>query len=265
MAGAILITRYSPLEYPPEHRAVIIVPPLAEEMNKSRRMMALQARALAAEGIDVLIVDLYGTGESEGYFEQARWEIWHKDIGIAASWLKKQGATRISALGLRLGALLAMDFGRRWQNQFERVVLWQPVLNGAASLTQFLRLRVAAGMMDSSRAKESTRELREKLRRGDSVEVAGYQLSPQLFRSIEELQLVLLGSPSSPPIHWLEVVSAQGSPLPLVSRRMLELWQKNGVPVSATGVVGESFWATPEITIAPELIEATTPIFSSQP
>jgi hypothetical protein len=120
-------------------------------------------------------------------------------------------------------------------------------------------------MMDSNRAKESTRELREKLRTGDAVEVAGYQLSPQLFRSIEELQLVSLGSPSSPTIHWLEVVSTKGSPLPLANQRVFEMWRKSGVPVSITSVVGEAFWATPEITVAPELIHATTSIFSSEP
>jgi exosortase A-associated hydrolase 2 len=228
-------------------------------------MMALQARALAAEGIEVLLVDLYGTGESGGDFEQARWEIWYDDIETAANWLHKRGITRISVLGLRLGALLAMDFSRRWQGRLQRIVMWQPVLDGAAALTQFLRLRVAAGMMDSNRAKESTRELREKLRTGDAVEVAGYQLSPQLFRSIEELQLVSLGSPSSSTIHWLEVVSTKGSPLPLANQRVFEMWRKSGVPVSITSVVGEAFWATPEITVAPELIHATTSIFSSEP
>jgi exosortase A-associated hydrolase 2 len=248
-AGKLFIVHYSPLEYLSSHRAVIIFPPFAEEMNKSRRMMTLQARALAAEGMQVLTVDLYGTGESEGQFQQARWEVWHKDIEIAAIWLHKQGVTRISALGLRLGALLALDFSRQWQGQFERIVLWQPVLDGAAALTQFLRLRLAAGMMDSSWEKESTQDLRESLCSGTYLEVAGYRLSPQLFRT---------------PIHWLEVVSAEGSPLPLGSERALEMWRKTGVPVSTASVRGEPFWVTPEITVAPELIHATTAIFSSQ-
>jgi exosortase A-associated hydrolase 2 len=263
-AGKLFIIHYSPLEYPSSRRAVIIFPPFAEEMNKSRRMMALQARALAAEGMQVLMVDLYGTGESAGDFEQARWEIWREDIEVAASWLEKQGVTRFSALGLRLGALLAMDFNRRWGDRFERIVLWQPVQNGAAVLTQFLRTRWAASMLDSAREAESTQDLRQKLRRGDSVEVAGYQLSPQLFRSIEELQLVPLANPGSPPIYWLEVVSPGGSPLSVASKRVLETWGKSAIPVSATSVQGEPFWATPELTEVPRLIHATTNIFRAQ-
>ena len=48
--------------------AVLYVHPLAEEMNKSRRMAALQARALAASGWVVLQVDLFGCGDSDGDF-----------------------------------------------------------------------------------------------------------------------------------------------------------------------------------------------------
>jgi alpha-beta hydrolase superfamily lysophospholipase len=40
--------------------AVVYVHPFAEEMNKSRRMAALQAKALAAAGYAVLQIDLHG-------------------------------------------------------------------------------------------------------------------------------------------------------------------------------------------------------------
>jgi alpha/beta superfamily hydrolase len=37
-------------------------------MNKARRMAALQARALAALGYGVLLLDLHGCGDSSGDF-----------------------------------------------------------------------------------------------------------------------------------------------------------------------------------------------------
>ena len=46
--------------------AVVHVPALFEEMNKSRRMVALQARTLAAAGFAVLRIDLHGCGDSSG-------------------------------------------------------------------------------------------------------------------------------------------------------------------------------------------------------
>src|SRR3546814_14690353 len=66
---------------------LVYLPPFAEEMNRSRRMAALQARALAALGIDVLLLDLFGTGDSAGDFRDARWEIWREDAMAAVAWL----------------------------------------------------------------------------------------------------------------------------------------------------------------------------------
>ncbi|WP_229425321.1 hypothetical protein [Massilia sp. Se16.2.3] len=51
--------------------ALVYVHPFAEEMNRSRRMAALQARALAARGIGVLQLDLHGCGDSVGDFGDA--------------------------------------------------------------------------------------------------------------------------------------------------------------------------------------------------
>ena len=51
---------------------VLYCPPFAEEMNKSRRMAALQARAFAKAGYGVLLLDLYGCGDSSGDFSDAK-------------------------------------------------------------------------------------------------------------------------------------------------------------------------------------------------
>src|SRR5438477_12928924 len=92
--------------YPRPH-SFIYVPPFAEEMNLARRMAALQARALAAAGTGVLLLDLFGTGDSDGDFCDASWELWMEDILVAADWLEGQGPTQIGLWGLRMGGLLA--------------------------------------------------------------------------------------------------------------------------------------------------------------
>src|SRR5712692_8651981 len=100
--------------YPPEAEAdrgadLIYLPPFAEEMNRSRRMAALQARELAAIGVGVVILDLYGTGDSEGDFRDARWSLWQSDVKATADWLERRGRSARGLLGLRLGALLAVS------------------------------------------------------------------------------------------------------------------------------------------------------------
>ena len=75
-------------EQRPEH-FILFFPPFAEELNKSRRMISLQARKFAAMGYGVLVVDYYGTGDSEGDSGDATWEVWQKDIEAIAAWLEQ--------------------------------------------------------------------------------------------------------------------------------------------------------------------------------
>jgi len=58
---------------------VVFAQPFVEEMNKSRRMAALQARALAGQGWAVLLPDLLGCGDSPGDKGDARWTAWVDD------------------------------------------------------------------------------------------------------------------------------------------------------------------------------------------
>src|SRR5437763_1590993 len=85
------------------------VHPFAEEMNRSRRMAALQARALSALGYGVLQIDLYGCGDSSGDFGDAHWDLWKQDLAAGAAWLRQRLDQPITLWGLRLGALLAID------------------------------------------------------------------------------------------------------------------------------------------------------------
>ncbi len=79
--------------------AVVYVHPFAEEMNKSRRMAALQSRALAAAGFAVLQIDLLGCGDSSGDFGDASWDEWIDDVLLAVRWLRGQHAMRRCGCG----------------------------------------------------------------------------------------------------------------------------------------------------------------------
>src|SRR5882672_8203208 len=87
--GQRLYVYHSPEPARPTHSprgAVLYVHPFAEEMNKSRRMAALQSRALSAAGFAVLQLDLFGCGDSSGEFGDATWDDWVADIVEAAGW-----------------------------------------------------------------------------------------------------------------------------------------------------------------------------------
>ena len=240
--------------------AVLYVHPFAEEMNKSRRMAALQARALSEIGYSVLQVDLYGCGDSSGDFKDARWEKWKDDLRLSLTWLKTQHDLPVTLLGLRLGALLALDFANDADFAIDRILLWQPVHSGEAYLAQFLRLRLANAMI-AGKAKIGLQDLKRELASNGTLEVAGYELPHELAESISRLKLEELGGPGMTH-HWFETMPDAGAALSPASNRILSAWESRGITAHVHKIQGEPFWSTQEITDCPGLITGTTRIFS---
>lgn len=236
--------------------AIVYVHPFAEEMHKSRRMAALQARALAASGWLVLQLDLLGCGDSSGDFGEARWALWARDVRTGLDWARARSSGPLVLWGLRLGATLACELAADPALGVERLVLWQPVASGEQFLTQFLRLRLAAEMLGGGAATSALGELRAQLTQGRVLEIAGYDLHPDLAAAIERAQLVSL-RPAVQRVDWLEVgVEAAPSVRP-GSQRLVERWRSAGVDVRAASVAGEAFWSTIEITECPALLQGT--------
>jgi exosortase A-associated hydrolase 2 len=243
---------------------ILYLPPFAEEANRSRRMAVLQAGRLAARGWAVLLLDPFGTGDSAGEFREARWDQWLADAGRAANWLAACWPDRpITLWGLRLGALLAADLAARETNRFSRLLFWQPLLRGDRFITQFLRLRTAAAMTVGE--KESSEDLRARLADDEILEVAGYELAPDLVATVEALRLEdLLKRLGDTAIEWLELASSGSEPALLpASRRLLDTFPAGGGPqLTCKAVTGDAFWAIQEITLAPQLLDATDAIYS---
>ncbi len=243
--------------------AVLFMPPFAEELNKSRRMIALQARQFAQAGLGVLIPDLYGTGDSEGDFSEASWQIWEQDVATAVSWLLDQGVTRISLWGMRLGIHLALGLIPLLADHLERILLWAPVIRGDQMMTQFLRLRLAADMMTEGE-KISTRDLRAQLAAGREVEAAGYTLSARLVGEVDKLNLTTLIPDAWPPIDWFDLAPTGSTTPNVAGQRVRAAWNDAGAHVSHHLVTGTSFWNTPEITLVPELLARTSEVMAKQ-
>ena len=226
-------------------------------MNKARRMAALQSRRLAAEGWSVLQVDLHGCGDSAGEFTEARWQTWIEDVRAALGWLRFRVHGPLSLWALRLGVPLACDVARDSALGLERLVLWQPVVAGEQFLVQFLRLRLAGEMLAGGSATTALRELRTQLAQGRSLEIAGYELHPQLAEAIARQDL-LRTVPAVKRVHWLEVAAEPGALLRPPSRRVVEAWARQAVAVDKAVVAGDPFWATIEIAECETLLAATS-------
>lgn len=236
------------------HGGILYLHPFAEEMHKSRRMAALQARAFARAGYAVLQVDLTGCGDSAGDFGDARWDAWLDDARIAHAWLTEHACGPITLWGLRLGASLAVQAAQNLSG-ITRLLLWQPISNGEQFLTQFLRIKLASEMLSEGQAHSGTKSLRTQLEAGASVEVGGYLLSPAMARGLADLKLADLRPPCS--VDWIEVGAAESDDIAPAGRRVAEAWRAAGIAVHTRTVQGEPFWVTQEITECPALLETS--------
>lgn len=234
--------------------AMVYLHPLAEEMNKSRRMVSLQAQALAESGIAVLQIDLQGCGDSSGDFSDASWDGWLGDATDALQWMRQRHAgVPLWLWGLRSGALVASEASRKLELPVS-LLFWQPALEGSQVLQHFLRLQVLGNVIDGQ-APTTVGALRQRLLSTGSIEVGGYVLTPRLANGLEAARL----QPPRPGtrVVWLEVSSMLHPRLIAGSPAAIERWQAAGCKVNATAVNGPAFWQSNEIEEAPELLTAT--------
>ncbi len=232
---------------------VLYVQPFAEEMNKSRRMAAIQARALAAAGFGVLQMDLLGCGDSSGDFSDATWQHWVQDLLHAAQWLQNKGDAPLWFWGLRGGCLLAVAAAMQLK-QPSQFVFWQATPSGKTHSQQFLRLKMASELQ-GGQAKAVMEALRASLDAGQSVEVAGYGISAPLAKGLETAKLFM--PEQSRRLIWLEVSNREDAALMPASETVLGEWATAGCEVHSEIVRGPAFWQTTEIEDAPRLIDAT--------
>ncbi len=234
--------------------AVVYVHPFAEEMNKARRMAALQSRALAAAGFAVLQIDLLGCGDSSGDFGDATWDDWVADVVEGCLWLRQQYPAPVWLWGLRAGCLVAVDAARQLSQPCD-FLFWQAPGAGKPLLQQFLRLKVVGDILDG-KSKGAMNALRQQLASGSAVEIAGYAISPALAAGLEAATL-------TPPAHrgrveWIDVTPRDDAMLSPATERGVAAWRDAGFEVNHQMAVGPEFWQTTEIEDAPALLDATT-------
>lgn len=235
---------------------MLYIHPFAEEMNKARRMAAIQSRALAIAGYDVLQIDLLGCGDSGGDFGDATWMLWRADILEGCRWLREHSQAPLCLWGLRAGCLLAVEVSGELTEPVD-FFFWQPVVSGKQHWQQFMRLKMA-GEISTGQAKAVGEKLRQQLATGQAIEIAGYCVAPALANGMEQAELkppVCTGGHGR--VLWLETSLRDDAALAPAAQKRIEQWQAAGYNVDARIVRGPAFWQTTETEDAPELIAAT--------
>lgn len=240
---------------------IVHAPAFAEEMNKSRRMVALQARMLANDGFAVLLPDPLGCGDSPGDFGDAVWDDWVLDVAHSMAWLRREFARRwpdraeppCVLWGLRVGALLAAAAARHVDKPCH-LLLWQPAVQGRGALQQFMRL-LSAGELIAGQNRGAAAAARSALAAGQAVDVAGYRLSPGLAAGLESA--ILEPPPRTGSLVSFELATSTDATLSPALGGALTRWKQAGWRAHASVLPGPAFWQTSEIEEAPALLTAT--------
>ncbi|MFC1750300.1 hydrolase 2, exosortase A system-associated [Pseudomonadota bacterium] len=229
-------------------QGVVLVPPFAEEMNRARRMMTLLAEQLAERGCYVVIPDLFGTGDSEGDFSRASWDGWVEQLSCCVEHMQSRyRVERYSMVAVRAGALLAADYIKQSPHKPTKQVLWQPTIDGAAYLTQFLRLRLAADMLSGGEGRGSVSSLKQALNAGETVEVAGYALSSAVSQGLAQASLKQVLPEIFPPTYWIDCMAGKEQDAPLATRELIQGLTASDVDVTHSTCIGPPFWSSAEI------------------
>lgn len=216
---------------------LVFCPPFGEEMAATYERFARWAKGLAEVGFAVLRYHPFGTGESDGGFSDFTLRSAFADVTAAVECLRERTRVkRVGIFGLRFGGSVAVYAGGEVRPDF--LLLWSPVTNLRHYVHELLRLRLTHELVrrGSNRPAVTTQEMIQGLEAGQSVDVLGYELSPELYR-----QMVASppwpDKPCVPELFWLARPAEKGQTLPIV-----EAWRSHDAQINFKFVPERAFW-----------------------
>lgn len=180
---------HSPRRLRARSAAVLLCNPFGEEAARAHRIYRALATQLERAGYSVLRFDYGGTGDSMGRSADATLAGWVADVELAAEELRvASGARKLVAIGLRLGATLAALASSRGALRLRHLVLWNPVVDGAAYLRELATLHRSYMQQEMG----DTMEWRDRLqvsKDGAPSEALGTPISAALAAELGALDL----------------------------------------------------------------------------
>jgi len=159
--------------------AILLCYPFGDEYMRTHKAVRQLALQLAKTGFHLLRFDYFGTGDSAGDSRDGTIEQWLADIAVAVDELKENsGLSRVSIVGLRLGAALAAKAATN-RTDVDDLLLWDPIVDGKSYFEELLR---PPPYLEATRPPRPPRP-------DETVGALGYPVSPPLRSALEALDL----------------------------------------------------------------------------
>ncbi|MEO1252958.1 MAG: alpha/beta fold hydrolase [Pseudomonadota bacterium] len=193
----------------PNAPAVVLIAPFGEEAIRAHRPLRVLAERLAKAGAPVLRFDYYGAGDSGGMDEDVCIEGMVADAISAHHELVAMSVRRrVAWAGVGLGAAIALLAAKQCETSASQLVLWDPVLNGAAYCAALREGHIdwLAHALDRPRG-----EVAERVPEPEGLsEAFGVAISEKLRRELISLDLTNCSNWPSVPVFYMDDVASDG-------------------------------------------------------
>ena len=194
--------------------ALLICQSMGHEYMRAHRAVWQLAERAAQRNIHVLRFDYYGTGDSRGRVNAPDWDVWLGDTRAALAELQlRSGLSQVAVLGIRIGALVAAE-ASRMQPAVRKLVLFDPVTDGAHYLSELLATHIAY-----QRERNRYRPRKHEFPEADTDEYVGFHVPEGFAQALSSRQLapMLRGHPARCSVVSSEHV-APGHPVQKLSQ-----------------------------------------------
>lgn len=121
----------------PGKRAAVLCYPWGSEYLYAHRAIRQLAVKLSGAGYHTLRFDFFGTGDSGGESADVDLAGWESDVETAIEEIGDiTGISRITLIGLRLGATIAASVAAKSSRPIDGLILWDPIVSGDEYLRQ---------------------------------------------------------------------------------------------------------------------------------
>lgn len=219
--------------------AVVICSPLLGEFMRNYRREVLLARKLAQQGFAVERFQYRFTGNSDGDEEHLSFESMREDALGSIEHIRSEAPEGpLFLVGTRWGALIAAAAAAARPDA--GLVLWEPLLDASRFFREAFRSRLVKAVRDGVEEPTTGKELEDRLRAGETVEVPAHRIHPAFY--VSSVDRALGGELGTGPRDVLAIqVGPTGSVRPDLARQA-ETWRAAGLRIDLAAVRGEESW-----------------------
>jgi exosortase A-associated hydrolase 2 len=235
---------------------LIFIAPLFEQANQTRHHITRSALNAYQQGLQSIIFDHYGTGDSAGELSDANLALWQQDILKQLADIRVKSAQAIY-LSLPLSAVLLLS--DEILSLVDGVMLLQPDFNGKRFVQQFKRLALAAQLTKNNKTQGDQSENTE-INEQPIIDIAGYQMQPDLLDQLAEQSLDKLAD-FNIDCYWFEWQKKSEELSPSRSKQQQAVANKNN-KLLVQQIDDVQFWQASELKIAQSFLRQEQLVFT---